>query len=415
VLKTYLVGGAVRDELLNIPASDLDWVVVGATPDDMVARGYRPVGKDFPVFLHPDTNEEYALARTERKTAAGYHGFTFNTSTEVTLEQDLQRRDLTINAIAKDEKGAIIDPWNGVADLQDRLLRHISPAFAEDPLRVLRVARFAARFAHLGFTIAPETLELMSDLSASGELQTLAAERIWQEMHAALGVEQPEAFFNALRECDALVEVFPELNRLFGVPQPAQHHPEIDCAVHTMLAVRQICLLTRDSATRFATLCHDLGKGTTPKDLLPSHHGHEARGAELCKALCARLRTPAEHRDLAVLTANFHTHCHRALELKPGTLLRLMESLDALRRPKRFNNFLLCCTADARGRLGAESTPYPQADYLRGAMDALRDINAGEIAVQLETRDGTAIAAAIRKAKLTALTDYRRTNAKSDD
>ncbi len=409
-MKAYLVGGAVRDELLNVPASDRDWVVVGASPDLMIARGYRPVGKDFPVFLHPDTNEEYALARTERKTAAGYHGFTFNTATDVTLEEDLQRRDLTINAIAQDANGDIIDPWNGVTDLQNRLLRHISPAFAEDPLRVLRVARFAARLAPFGFTIASETIELMRELSRSGELQTLAAERIWQEMHAALGVEQPEPFFAALRDCDALAEVLPELDRLYGVPQTAQHYPDIDTAVHTLLALRQICQLSGDTAARFATVCHDLGKGTTPADLLPSHPEYESRSVKLIQALCARLRTPAEHRELAVLVAKFHPHCHRALQLNPDALLRLLDDTDAMRRPERFERFVLCCTADARGRLGAELAPYPQADYLRGALTALQTIDAGEIAGRVKSQGGQAIAAAIRGAKLAALTHYHRTS-----
>ena len=403
-MNTYLVGGAVRDDLLDIPATDRDWVVVGASPGEMAEQGFRPVGKDFPVFLHPGTHEEYALARTERKTAAGYHGFSFNTSREVTLEEDLQRRDLTINAIARDKNGDLIDPWGGIDDLRNRVLRHVSPAFAEDPLRVLRVARFAAKLARFGFTIAPDTLQLMRKLTASGELQALAAERLWQELHTTLGYEQPEPFFAALRECGALLVVLPELDRLYGVPQ-GQNHPNIDCAKHTMMALQQACLLTQDTVSRFATLCHDLGKGSTPTDSLPGHPGHETRGAEHSKALCDRLKSPAEYRELAILTARFHSHCHRALELNPNELLDFLTDTDAQRRPERFEKFLLCCTANARGK-GDDSAPYPQAKFMRGALGAVQQVSAGEIAQQHKIEGGAAIAKAIRTARLAALTDY---------
>ncbi len=402
-MNTYLVGGAVRDDLLGIPATDRDWVVVGASPGEMAEKGFRPVGKDFPVFLHPSTQEEYALARTERKTAAGYHGFSFNTSREVTLEEDLQRRDLTINAIARDENGELIDPWGGKEDLQNRVLRHVSPAFAEDPLRVLRVARFAAKLARFDFTIAPDTMQLMRKLTASGELQTLAAERVWQELHTSLGYKQPEPFFAALRECDALRVVLPELDRLYGVPL-GQNRLNIDCAEHTMMALTQACLLTPERSSRFATLCHALGKGSTPTDGLPVHQGPDTRGAELCKALCDRLKSPADYRELAILAARFHCRCHRALELKPDELIDFLTDTDAQRRPERFEKFLLCCTASAQP--GEESTPYPQAEFMRGALGAVQQVNAGKIAQQYKAEGGAAIAKAIQTARLAALTDY---------
>ncbi len=406
-MKIYLVGGAVRDELLQQPVADRDWVVVGSTPSTMQELGYRPVGKDFPVFLHPDTKEEYALARTERKTAAGHQGFEFNTSTEVTLEEDLQRRDLTINAIARSDDGEIIDPWNGRQDLDNRILRHVSPAFAEDPLRVLRVARFCAKLAPLGFNIAPETLQLMRSLSDSGELATLAPERIFAEIALSLKYLDPVPFFDTLRACNALEQILPELNQLFGVPQVAEHHPEIDCGIHTMMVLTQTCHLTRDPAARFASICHDLGKASTPAEILPSHHGHEDRGADITEALCARLRAPNEYRHLAVTTARYHTHCHRALELKPGSILKLLLALDALRRPQRFELFLQVCEGDARGRLGFENRRYPQSDYLRGALAQLKKLNAGDIADQASAA-GEDIAAAIRHARLQIISGYRK-------
>ncbi len=406
-LQTYLVGGAVRDQLLGHQSADRDWVVVGASPLIMQELGYLPVGKDFPVYLHPDTKEEYALARTERKTAKGYHGFEFDTSSNVTLEQDLQRRDLTINAMALSDSGDIIDPWNGRRDLENRVLRHVSPAFAEDPLRVLRVARFCARLSPLGFTIAPETLALMQSLSDSGELTTLAQERIFAELAQSLSYPNPVPFFMTMRDCRALEKIFPELDQLFGVPQVAKYHPEIDSGIHTMMVLTQTCLLTDNSAARFASVCHDLGKGTTPGNLLPSHHGHEERGADLTITVANRLKVPNDHRNLAVLTARYHSHCHRALQLKTGSLLKLLSALDAFRRPDRFELFLLVCEGDARGRLGLEARPYPQANYLRGLFKQVNTIKAGEIAKQA-TEAGKPIADLIRETRLQVISSYRK-------
>ncbi|MGH8292158.1 MAG: multifunctional CCA addition/repair protein [Gammaproteobacteria bacterium] len=369
-MQIYLVGGAVRDKLLGLPVQERDWVVVGATPDEMLALGYRPVGKDFPVFLHPETHEEYALARTERKTGRGYHGFEFHSAPQVTLEDDLKRRDLTINALAEDGQGKLIDPYAGRRDLDARMLRHVSPAFAEDPVRVLRVARFAARFAPLDFRLAPETLALLREMTGNGEVDTLVAERVWQETVKALGADKPSVFFQTLRECGALARVFPELDRLFGVPQPAEHHPEIDTGVHVMLVLDQAARLSPDPAPRFAALVHDLGKGTTPANKLPHHYGHEERGAELVDVLCERLRVPREFRELALLAARFHGKVHRAAELRPETVLRLLQDCDAFRRPQRFEQLLLACEADARGRTGLEARPYPQAELLRRARAA---------------------------------------------
>lgn len=406
-MQIYLVGGAVRDELLNQPVSDRDWVVVGTTPATMQELGYRAVGKDFPVFLHPDTKEEYALARTERKTAAGHQGFEFNTAVEVTLEQDLQRRDLTINAIARSNTGEIIDPWNGRQDLHNKILRHVSPAFAEDPLRVLRVARFCAKLAPLGFTVAAETLALMRSLADSGELTTLTAERVFGEISLALKYQNPVPFFDTLRSCGALQHLLPELDQLYGVPQVAKYHPEVDCGIHTMMALTQTCHLTGDPAARFASICHDLGKASTPADILPSHHGHEDRGAEITDALSTRMRVPNEYKHLAIITARYHTHCHRAFELKAGSLLKLLTALDALRRPQRFELFLKVCEGDARGRLGFEDRPYPQADYLRGALSQLGKLNSGEIADQASAA-GADIAECIKNARLQMIAAYRK-------
>lgn len=366
-MKTYLVGGAVRDDLLGLSDSDRDWVVVGATPEQMHDAGFTPVGKDFPVFLHPSTKEEYALARTERKSGTGYKGFTVYAAPSVTLEEDLQRRDLTINAMAKDEHGRLIDPWGGEADLKARILRHVSPAFAEDPLRVLRVARFAARFKAQGFTIAEETQQLMQSMSASGELSALIAERVWREFDTALQGPEPRVFIETLRSCGALAVLLPEVDKLFGVPQVAKWHPEVDTGLHTLMSLDQACVLSTDPSVRFAVLMHDVGKGLTPEDNWPHHYGHEQLGIDAIAAACQRLRVPTGYADLARLGSQYHTHCHRAEELKPTTLLKVLEALDAFRRPGRLEKFLLVCEADARGRTGFENRDYPQAQILREA------------------------------------------------
>lgn len=363
----------MRDQLLDVEFNERDWVVVGATAQQMLDLNFRQVGKDFPVFLHPDTNEEYALARTERKSGTGYHGFSIDANEGVTLEQDLLRRDLTINAIARNEHGELIDPYGGVRDLKSKTLRHVSPAFSEDPLRVLRVARFAARFNYLGFSVADATLDLMREISASGELLEIAPERVWQETHRALDEESPVTYFRVLREAGALRVLFPEIEKLYGIPQTKQWHPEIDTGVHNEMALEQVTKLTPDARVRFAVLCHDLGKGETPAHILPSHHGHEEISAVLTEALCGRLKTPREFRELAVHTARYHLHCHRAFELKPSTILKTLMALDTLRKPERFEQFLIACEADARGRLGFEDSPYPQADFLRGAQQVLAD------------------------------------------
>ena len=366
-MKTYLVGGAVRDQLLNRPVHERDWVVVGATEEQMRALGFRPVGKDFPVFLHPETGEEYALARTERKSGHGYGGFTVYASPEVTLEQDLLRRDLTINAIAESAAGDIIDPYNGRADLEARLLRHVSPAFAEDPLRILRVARFAARYAPLGFSAAPETMTLMRSMVDAGEVEHLVAERVWKEISRALLEPRPDVFIEILRECGALKVLLPEVDCLFGVPQPPLHHPEVDTGDHVLRALRQA---PAELAVRFAVLTHDLGKGITPESVLPSHRGHETAGLPLVQAVCGRLRVPNPVKSLALGVCEYHLHSHKAFELRPQTILKLLRALDALRNPEKFEQFLQSCEADARGRLGLEDREYPQTDYLRAARAA---------------------------------------------
>ena len=357
----------MRDRLLGLKTKDCDWVVVGATPAQMESLGYTPVGRDFPVFLHPQTHEEYALARTERKSGRGYKGFTVHASPEVTLEEDLQRRDLTINAMAEDEQGALVDLHGGQADLNAKTLRHVSPAFVEDPLRVLRVARFAAQ---LDFTVAPETLALMRTMAADGELNDLTAERVWQETVRALAELHPRRYIEVLRECGALAVLFPEIDRLFGVPQRADYHPEVDTGVHILLVLDQAARLSDDPRIRFAALMHDLGKGTTPAEFLPRHHGHEERSVRLLEELCDRCRVPNDYRELAIIVARYHGLCHRADELRPDTKLKLLESTDAFRRPERFEQFLLACEADRRGRLGLEDQPYPQADLLRRARQA---------------------------------------------
>lgn len=400
-MKRYLVGGAVRDELLGLSVVDRDWVIVGGTPAELLDAGYKSVGKDFPVFLHPETHEEYALARKERKTGPGYHGFAFDTDATVTLEEDLSRRDLTINAIAKQDSGELLDPFNGKQDIDQRVLRHVSEAFVEDPVRILRVARFMARFSHLGFTVATETNELMRHMVRQGEVNSLVAERVWQETQGALLAQSPAAFFDTLKSCGALPIIFPEVHALFGVPQPEQWHPEIDSGVHTMMVVEQAAALSGDVDVRFAALCHDLGKATTPAELLPSHSGHEQRGADISEALCTRLRVPRKTRDLAVLTARFHTHCHRAKELNASTLVKLLSSLDVVRKPERFKQFLKVCEADARGRLGMENNSYPQASYLAQAADTFRAVNTSAIANSLD--DKSSIPAAIMQARVLAI------------
>jgi tRNA nucleotidyltransferase (CCA-adding enzyme) len=378
-MKIYLVGGAVRDEILGYPFKEKDWVVVGATVDDMITAGYQQVGKDFPVFLHPETKEEHALARTERKTAAGYKGFEVHASPDVTLEEDLIRRDLTINAIAKDDKGVFIDPFNGIDDINNKILRHVSAAFAEDPVRILRIARFMARYAHLGFCIADETMALMKTMVTAGEVDALVPERVWQEMQKALSEKTPTAFITTLRDCGALQRILPELDCLFGVPQPVEHHPEIDTGIHTLMVVEQACLLSQDGDVRFAALMHDLGKGTTAKQEWPRHIGHEARGADIVKKVCQRLRIPNQYRDLAERTARLHLHYHRALELKPATLVKTLEQLDAFRKPERFEKFLLASEADARGRTGYEYKDFPQGNYFRQALRVTKDIDIDEL------------------------------------
>jgi tRNA nucleotidyltransferase (CCA-adding enzyme) len=381
-MKSYLVGGAVRDEILGYPFHEKDWVVVGASVDEMLSLGYQQVGKDFPVFLHPQSKEEYALARTERKTAAGYKGFDVHASPDVTLEQDLVRRDLTINAIAKDEDGNLIDPYHGVDDINNKILRHVSEAFAEDPVRILRVARFMARYAHLGFSVAEDTMVLMQTMVSAGEVDALVAERVWQEMQKALTEKTPSAFITTLRDCGALQRILPELDCLWGVPQPEEHHPEIDTGVHTLMVLQQACKLSDDPQVRFSALLHDLGKGTTPESEWPSHIAHEARGADIVKKVCQRLRIPKEYRDLAERTARFHLHYHRALELKPATVVKTLEQLDAFRNPERFEKFLLASEADARGRPGYENKDFPQGDFFRQAYKVSKNIDVMQLREQ---------------------------------
>ena len=401
-MKTYLVGGAVRDALLNLPIKERDWVVVGATPQALLDQGYQTVGKDFPVFLHPQSKEEYALARTERKTGVGYHGFDTRFSPDVTLEQDLLRRDLTINAIAQDpDDQTLIDPYGGAADLHAKKLRHVSPAFVEDPLRVLRVARFAARFAHLGFTVADETLTLMQQIIANGELSTLQPERVWRETQLALCSSSPQVFIRVLRECGALKVVFPELDALFGVPQPERWHPEIDTGIHLLMVLEQAARLSADPVVRFAALMHDLGKGNTPKDILPRHIGHEFRGIPLVEGVCTRWRVPNEYRDLALICAAQHGKLHAVFSMRSDTLLEFLEKLDALRRPQRFEQFLLACEADARGRTGFEDQAYPQNAFLKQARAVVVVIRPD--AEMTRDKTGEQIAAALKQVRITAL------------
>jgi tRNA nucleotidyltransferase (CCA-adding enzyme) len=399
-MKIYAVGGAIRDEFLGFPVKDYDWVVVGATPGDMVRQGYRPVGRDFPVFLHPETNEEYALARTERKTAPGYGGFVFHTDPGVTLEEDLRRRDLTINAMARDTHGAIVDPHNGRADIEARVLRHVSSAFTEDPVRILRVARFSARFAD--FTVAPETMALMRQMVDSGEVDALVSERVWQELAKGLLEAHPSRMLRVLHECGALRRILPEVDALYGVPQRADYHPEVDTGVHIEMVLDMAARLDASLPVRFAALTHDLGKGVTPADVLPSHRGHEAASVRLLAPLCARLRVPTECRDLAVLVARYHGDIHRAAELRPETMVKIIEEADGMRRPDRFMQALLACECDARGRTGHEDDDYPQAQRFLAALTAVRAVDAGAIAKGCD--DPAKIPQRVHEARVAAVT-----------
>lgn len=400
-MQTYLVGGAVRDKLLRLPVKDKDWVVVGATQEEMLARGFNQVGKGFPVFLHPETKQEYALARIERKIGPGHGGFEFDASASVTLEQDLSRRDLTINAMAEAESGELIDPYGGRRDLEQRVLRHVSAAFSEDPLRVLRVAKFAARFAHLGFTVAPETLQLMQQIVASGELATLVKERVWQELEGALRSPAPDVFIQVSRDAHALAVILPEVDALFGVPQPPKYHPEVDTGVHILLCLQQAVQLTDDPVVRYAVLVHDVGKGATDPACWPSHNGHEVLGLRQLEAINARLPVPKESAQLAALVCEHHTKLHRIRELRPSTLLKLLETLDAFRRPERLQKFLLACEADARGRTGLERRPYPQGKYLTAVLQATQTIDIGAL---LQTAGGNEPQQVIARERLRVIT-----------
>jgi tRNA nucleotidyltransferase (CCA-adding enzyme) len=406
-MRTYVVGGAVRDALLGLPVQDHDHVVVGATPDEMLAAGFRPVGKDFPVFLHPETQEEYALARTERKTAPGYHGFVFHTSPDVTLEDDLIRRDLTINAMARAEDGSIVDPYGGRRDLEARVFRHVSPAFAEDPVRILRLARFAARFPE--FTVADETLALMRKMVEEGEVDALVPERVWQEVARGLMERHPSRMLAVLRDCGALARIMPEFDALWGVPQPPLHHPEVDTGVHMMLVIDYAAEQGHTLAVRFAALMHDLGKGITPPDKWPAHHGHEGMGAKLIAALCKRLKVPNDCRDLASMTAREHGNVARAFELRPNTIVTLFERCDAFRKPERFTDMLLASECDARGRGDAthpmRTRAYPQRPYLARALEVARAVNAGEVAAACgENKER--IPEAIHRARVAAVSQW---------
>lgn len=404
-MKHYLVGGAVRDALLGLPVKERDWVVTGATPEDMAAQGYKAVGKDFPVFLHPETKEEHALARTERKTARGYHGFSFYTGPEVTLEEDLIRRDLTVNAIAQAEDGQLVDPYGGRKDIEAKILRHVSEAFAEDPVRILRIARFHARFAPLAFSIAPETMELMRSMVAAGEVDALVAERVWKEAERALMGEKPSVFFQTLRDCGALARIMPEVDALFGVPQRPEYHPEIDSGIHTLMCIDQAAKMNAPLPVRATALLHDLGKAITPKDVLPRHLMHEVRGVPLVEKFCERLRLPAAIRDLAVIVTRDHLNVHRAQEMGPPKLLELLERLQALRKPDVFRQALDACLCDKRGRLGLEDQPYPSYDYLLAAAKAANAIQAKD--VMQEGLTGPAIGEALKQRRVAALKSWK--------
>ncbi|MFQ6024736.1 MAG: multifunctional CCA addition/repair protein, partial [Acidiferrobacterales bacterium] len=402
-MEIYLVGGAVRDKLLGLEVTDRDYVVVGATPEEMTAQGFKPVGADFPVFLHPETKEQYALARSERKKGRGYKGFTVYAAPDVTLEDDLRRRDLTINAMAESQDGTLVDPFGGAQDLRNRSLRHVSPAFAEDPVRILRVARFAARYADRGFKVALTTVELMREMVTLGEVDYLVPERVWAETERALSEQQPARYFEILRECDALARLFPEIDTLFGVPQPPDHHPEVDTGVHSLMVLTQASRLSPDARVRFAALVHDVGKGQTPPAEWPHHRGHEEGGVELIKAFCERLRVPNDYRDLAILVARYHPNCHRAAELRPGTILKTLEAIDAFRRSERVELFVLACEADFRGRTGYEDKPYPEADILRRAFDAAQNVDTTSIAAANKDLSGDALGKRIRQARIAAI------------
>ena len=397
-MKTYLVGGAVRDKLLDYPVVERDWLVVGATSEALINQGFKQVGKDFPVFLHPKTGEEYALARTERKSGTGHQGFKVHASQDVTLEEDLIRRDLTVNAMAMDQGEVLYDPYNGQQDLKQKLLRHVSPAFSEDPLRVLRVARFAARYHHLGFKIVKETQLLMTDISHSGELKTLSAERVWKETVRALGEKSPHIYFEALKQCGGLKDWFPELDCLWGIPNPEKWHPEIDTGVHTMMVLEQCALLTNDSSTRFAALCHDLGKGVTPKEQWPSHRGHEKNGVAVIEKLAKRMRIPTDFTRLAKVVSEFHLHLHRIEELTPKTIVKVLERTDAFRKPERFEQVLIACEADYRGRTGFENRDYPQSQLMRDALAACQGVSVSEIIEQ--GYEGSKIAEEIHRRRI---------------
>ena len=404
-MQIYLVGGAVRDSLLNYPSSENDWVVVGATPEQMTDQGFKPVGQDFPVFIHPKSSEEYALARTERKSGHGYKGFEFYTSIDVSLEEDLIRRDLTINAMAQDNAGNIIDPFGGQQDLEKKRLRHVSEAFTEDPLRVLRVARFAARYHHLGFTIASETMTLMKSIVAEGEMAFLVAERVWKETSRALTERSPQVFIQVLRDCGALKALFPEVDALFGVPQRADYHPEVDTGIHTLMALEQSVKLSESSAVRFSVLVHDLGKALTPETVLPSHRGHEKSGLPLVKALCDRLTVPNSHRQLAMAVTEYHLHSHKAKELKPATILKLLQNIGALRDDRRLSDFLYCCEADARGRTGFEDITYHARDYLMAALSAVKKVDISDLVADGVT--GADIGRQLKQRQIEQLTIFK--------
>jgi len=404
-MKVYLVGGAVRDSVLGIDATDRDWVVVGGTPEEMLTNGYQQVGKNFPVFLHPGSKEEYALARTERKSGAGYTGFSTQFSTDVTLNEDLARRDLSINAMAQDEAGNILDPFDGLGDIKNKLLRHVTPAFVEDPLRVLRVARFKARFFHLGFKVADETNTLMQEIVSSGELQHLTAERVWVETQKALLEPSPEQFFYALNDCHALEVVFPEVFRLFGVPQRAEHHPEVDTGIHTMMVLSHAAKMDFSAEVRFAALVHDLGKADTAADVLPRHIGHEKKSVKRVKEMCARIGVPKSYEQLALIVAEFHTQCHQILALKPATVLKLMERIDAFRRPDRLQAFVMACEADAKGRKGFENCEYPQAEYLNEAYRLACAVNASQIVTN--GFKGAEIGAQLKQRRIQVIKEFK--------
>ncbi len=405
-MQIYRVGGAVRDKLLNYPCHENDWVVVGSSPEEMVALGYRSVGQDFPVFIDPRSGEEYALARTERKSGVGYGGFTFHTSPDISLEDDLIRRDLTINAMAESADGTITDPYGGQQDLENKVLRHVSDAFAEDPLRVLRVARFAARYAHLGFTLAPETLQLMCTIVNRGEMTALVAERVWKETQRALCERSPDVFIETLKSCGALAVLLPEVEALFGIEQRADFHPEIDTGIHTLMALQQSALLTNKATIRFTVLVHDLGKAITPKEILPRHTGHEARGLPLVKQVCDRLKVPNQHRQLAMVVTEYHLMCHKSLEFKPENLLKLLTVIGALKSAEKLDDFLLCCMADAKGRKGLEKQEYAPNRYLREAREAAIAVQVTDLVAS--GIKGADIGTQLKQRQIDALSEFKQ-------